>query len=177
MIPVVTDKNIHVLMTTLRGDHRDDFGRGGVTAAGLTWSTGVLDIETPETRAADALTARTNGDYNKLGLYVMRLQNISDRVSLYGSVSGQIASKNLDSSEQMSLGGMYGVRAYPQGEAFGDEGYLATVEARYLLAQLSDRQLGQVHLIGFVDAGSVTVNKDPWDGSDNTRTLRERLKY
>lgn len=176
-IPVVTDKNIHVLMTTLRGDHRDDFGRGGVTAAGLTWSTGVLDIETPETRAADALTARTNGDYNKLGLYVMRLQNISDRVSLYGSVSGQIASKNLDSSEQMSLGGMYGVRAYPQGEAFGDEGYLATVEARYLLAQLSDRQLGQVHLIGFVDAGSVTVNKDPWDGSDNTRTLRERLKY
>lgn len=171
VIPVVTDKNIHVLMTTLRGDHRDDFGRGGVTAAGLTWSTGVLDIETPETRAADALTARTNGDYNKLGLYVMRLQNISDRVSLYGSVSGQLASKNLDSSEQMSLGGMYGVRAYPQGEAFGDEGYLATVEARYLLAQLSDRQLGQVHLIGFVDGGSVTVNKDPWDGSDNTRTL------
>ncbi len=171
VIPVVTDKNIHVLMTTLRGDHRDDFGRGGVTAAGLTWSNGVLDIETPETRAADALTARTNGDYNKLGLYVMRLQNISDRVSLYGSVSGQLASKNLDSSEQMSLGGMYGVRAYPQGEAFGDEGYLATVEARYLLAQLSDRQLGQVHLIGFVDGGSVTVNKDPWDGSDNTRTL------
>lgn len=171
VIPQVTDKNIHVLMTTLRGDHRDDFGRGGVTAGGVTWSTGVLDIETPEARAADDISARRNGDYNKLNMYVMRLQNISDRVSLYGSVSGQLASKNLDSSEQMSLGGMYGVRAYPQGEAFGDEGYLATLEARYLLAQLSSQQLGQVHLVGFVDGGSVTVNKDPWDASDNTRTL------
>lgn len=169
--PIVVDKNIHVLMTTLRGDHRDDLGRGGVTAGGLTWSTGVLDIETPEARAADDISARRNGNYNKLGMYAMRLQNITERVSLYGAISGQLASKNLDSSEQMSLGGMYGVRAYPQGEAFGDEGYLATVEARYLLAQLSSQQLGQVHLVGFVDGGSVTVNKDPWDGSDNSRTL------
>lgn len=169
--PIVVDKNIHVLMTTLRGDHRDDLGRGGVTAGGLTWSTGVLNIETPEARAADDISARRNGNYNKLGMYAMRLQNITERVSLYGAISGQLASKNLDSSEQMSLGGMYGVRAYPQGEAFGDEGYLATVEARYLLAQLSSQQLGQVHLVGFVDGGSVTVNKDPWDGSDNSRTL------
>lgn len=171
VIPLVSDKNINVLMSSLRGDHRDDFGGGGVTAGSLTWSTGALDIETPETRNADALTARTNGHYDKLGMQVMRIQRVTDRVSLYGSVSGQIASKNLDSSEQMSLGGMYGVRAYPQGEAFGDEGYLATLEARLLVAQLSYQQLGQVHLIGFVDGGSVTLHKDPWDGSDNSRTL------
>ena len=170
-IPLVTDKNIHVLMASLHGNHRDDFAGGGLTAASLTWSTGVLDIETPEARAADGVTARSNGHYDKLGFHVMRLQHITDRVSLYGAVSGQVASKNLDSSEQMSLGGMYGVRAYPQGEAFGDEGYLATLEARLLLPQFSDQQVGQVHLIGFVDGGSVTVNKDPWDGSDNSRTL------
>ncbi len=170
-IPLVTDKNIHVLMASLHGNHRDDFAGGGLTAASLTWSTGVLDIETPEARAADSITARSNGHYDKLGFHVMRLQHITDRVSLYGAVSGQVASKNLDSSEQMSLGGMYGVRAYPQGEAFGDEGYLATLEARLLLPQFSDQQVGQVHLIGFVDGGSVTVNKDPWDGSDNSRTL------
>ena len=170
-IPLVTDKNIHVLMASLHCNHRDDFAGGGLTAASLTWSTGVLDIETPEARAADSVTARSNGHYDKLGFHVMRLQHITDRVSLYGAVSGQVASKNLDSSEQMSLGGMYGVRAYPQGEAFGDEGYLATLEARLLLPQFSDQQVGQVHLIGFVDGGSVTVNKDPWDGSDNSRTL------
>lgn len=167
----VTNKNIHVLMTTLRGDHRDNFAGGGLTAAALTWSTGVLDIETAEARAIDDITARRNGNYDKLSVYVMRLQNISNRVALYGAISGQLASKNLDSSEQMSLGGMYGVRAYPQGEAFGDEGYIATVEARYLLAPFSSQQVGQVHLIGFVDSGSVKVNKKPWDDSDNTRTL------
>lgn len=170
-IPLVTDKNIHVVMASLHGNHRDDLAGGGLTAASLTWSSGVLDIETPAAHDFDAATARTNGHYDKLAGQISRLQYITDRVSLYGALSGQIASKNLDSSEQMSLGGMYGVRAYPQGEAFGDEGYLATLEARLLLPQFSEQQVGQVHLIGFVDAGSVTVNKDPWDGSDNSRTL------
>lgn len=170
-IPLVTDKNIHVVMASLHGNHRDDLGGGGLTAASLTWSSGVLDIETPAAHDFDAATARTNGHYDKLAGQISRLQYITDRLSLYGALSGQIASKNLDSSEQMSLGGMYGVRAYPQGEAFGDEGYLATLEARLLLPQFSEQQVGQVHLIGFVDAGSVTVNKDPWDGSDNSRTL------
>ncbi|MDO9597919.1 MAG: ShlB/FhaC/HecB family hemolysin secretion/activation protein [Azoarcus sp.] len=167
----VTDKNIHVVMASLYGNHRDDLGGGGLTAGSLTWSSGVLDIETPAARDFDSATARSNGHYDKLGVHVMRLQHITDRVSLYGAVSGQFASKNLDSSEQMSLGGMYGVRAYPQGEAFGDEGYLATLEARLLLPQFYDQQVGQVHLIGFVDGGSVTVNKNSWDGKDNSRTL------
>ena len=170
-IPVVTEKNAHVLMAGLHANHRDDFAGGGLTGASLTWSSGQLDIETPEARAADAITARSNGHYDKLGFHLMRLQHITDRLSLYGAVSGQVASKNLDSSEKMSLGGMYGVRAYPQGEAFGDEGYLATLEARLLLPQFYDQQVGQVHLIGFVDGGTVKVNKDPWDGSDNSRTL------
>ncbi len=84
---------------------------------------------------------------------------------------GQWASENLDISEKMYLGGMYGVRAYPQGEAFADEGYLATLEARVLMPTLSERVPGQVHLIGFVDSGTVTLNKDPWDDADNHRTL------
>jgi len=170
-IPLVVDKNIHVVMASLYGNHRDDLGGGGLTAASLTWSSGVLDIETPETRDFDAATARTDGHYDKLSFHVMRLQHVTDSVSLYGALSGQLASKNLDSSEQMSLGGMYGVRAYPQGEAFGDEGYLATLEARLLLPRFHDRQVGQVHLVGFVDGGSVTVNKNPWNGEDNRRTL------
>ena len=33
----------------------------------------------------------------------------------------------------MELGGAYGVRAYPEGEAFGDTGYIATTEARLML--------------------------------------------
>ncbi|HEX8544814.1 MAG TPA: ShlB/FhaC/HecB family hemolysin secretion/activation protein [Pseudomonas sp.] len=165
------DRNVEVLMTSLRGDHRDDFGGGGLTAGSLTWSTGNLDIETRESRLADGLTARSNGHYDKLGFSAMRLQRVTDAFSLYGAINGQVASKNLDISEKMYLGGIDGVRAYPQGEAFGDEGYLATVEARYLLPQFSDRWLGQVQLISFVDTGTVTLNENRWDNSDRTRTL------
>lgn len=163
------ERNVAVLMTTLRGDHRDDFGGGGLTAGSLTWSTGNLDIETREARSADGLTARSNGHYDKLGFSAMRLQRITDAFSLYGAVNGQVASKNLDISEKMYLGGIDGVRAYPQGEAFGDEGYLATVEARYLLPPFSG--MGQVQLVSFVDTGTVTLNENRWDNSDRTRTL------
>ncbi|QVX14646.1 ShlB/FhaC/HecB family hemolysin secretion/activation protein [Pseudomonas congelans] len=163
------ERNVAVLMTTLRGDHRDDFGGGGLTAGSLTWSTGNLDIETREARSADGLTARSNGHYDKLGFSAMRLQRITDAFSLYGAVNGQVASKNLDISEKMYLGGIDGVRAYPQGEAFGDEGYLATVEARYLLPPFSG--MGLVQLVSFVDTGTVTLNESRWDKSDRTRTL------
>ncbi|WP_180301207.1 ShlB/FhaC/HecB family hemolysin secretion/activation protein [Pseudomonas syringae] len=163
------ERNVAVLMTTLRGDYRDDFGGGGLTAGSLTWSTGNLDIETREARSADGLTARSNGHYDKLGFSAMRLQRVTDAFSLYGAVNGQVASKNLDISEKMYLGGIDGVRAYPQGEAFGDEGYLATVEARYLLPPFSG--MGQVQLVSFVDTGTVTLNENRWDNSDRTRTL------
>lgn len=170
-IPSVSEKNAHVVMATLHGDHSDGFGAGGLTAASVTWHTGELDIETAAVRQADALTAKSNGHYDKLNLNVMRSQQLTDIFSLYGSLSAQFASKNLDISEKMSLGGMYGVRAYPQGEAFADEGYLATVEARMLLKGLSRQVPGNVHILGFVDAGTVTVHKDPWDDADNRRTL------
>lgn len=167
----VSEKNANVVTASLQGDHRDNLGAGGLTAASATWHTGEIDIETPAVRDVDADTARSNGHFDKLSLSVMRVQQLTDILSLYGEVSAQFTSGNLDSSEKMSLGGMYGVRAYPQGEAFADEGYLATLEARLLLAGLSEQVPGQVHLLGFVDAGTVTVHKDPWDDADNRRTL------
>jgi len=168
----VTDKKVQALTASLTGDHRDNFAGGGVSAYSLAWTTGNLDIETPAARTIDAATAQSNGHYNKLGFSAMRSQNVTDTVSLYGAINGQLASKNLDVSEKMSLGGMYGVRAYPVGEAYADEGYLMTLEARLLLPKFSQQMPGQMHLIAFVDSGSVRINKNVWDSSiDNRRTL------
>lgn len=171
IIPSVTDRKANVLMSSLYGERRDNLGGGGISAYSLTWSAGDLDIQTPAALAADAASARTNGSYNKLGFTASRLQRVTDVISLYGSISGQVASKNLDSSEKMDLGGMTGVRAYPQGEASGDQGYLASLEARLLLPKFSDRVPGRMHLIGFVDAGSVTIHKNPWTAGNNRRNL------
>ena len=66
---------------------------------------------------------------------------------------------------------MYGVRAYPEGEAFGDDGYIITIESRMLLNQLNGVLPGQVQLIGFVDTGGVNANHTVWGAGDNHRNL------
>lgn len=168
---LVTDKSAQVLSASLYGNQRDRFGGGGVTSYALTWSTGNIDIETPAARIIDAATAKTNGHYDKIGFRAARLQRVTDSVSLSAAINGQFASKNLDSSEKMELGGMYGVRAYPEGEAYADEGYVLNLEARYLLPKYSATMPGQMHLIGFIDTGSVTTHKRPWVAGPNSRTL------
>lgn len=165
------DKKAKVGWIGIQGNHHDKFGGGGTTAYSLTHSLGNLDIETPAALSADEATARANGHYQKLALHVARLQRVTDRVSLYGAINGQLASKNLDISEKMGLGGPYAVRAYPVGEAYGDQGYVVNIEARLLLPKFYERMPGHMHLVGFVDTGRVTINKNPWTTGDNNRTL------
>lgn len=166
-----SDKRVNVAVASVFGDHRDKLGGGGVNSYALSWSNGSVDLETPPARALDAATAQTNGSYNKLAYSAARLQNVTDSLWLYGAINGQFASKNLDPSEKMELGGMYAVRAYPEGEGYGDQGYVLTLEARYQLPKFSDRMPGQVQLIGFVDTGKVKTNTDPWTSGPNRRTL------
>ncbi len=167
----VTDRKIGVFLASLYGDHRDRLGGGGFMSYSLGVSSGVLDIETPAARTIDDATARTNGHYSKIAFHVLRLQNLGGPFTLYGSLRGQFASKNLDISEKMELGGVYAVRAYPEGEAYADEGYVATAELRMLLPKFAERMPGQMYLVGFVDTGSVTINKNPWVAGQNSRTL------
>ena len=170
LFSTVTDRKINVLTGNLYGIHRDSLGGGGVSTFSLGLSAGTLDIQTPAALAADAVSARTQGSYSKLAFAASRLQQVTEDLSLFAGISGQAASKNLDPSEKMSLGGMDGVRAYPQGESFGDQGYLVNLEARLLLPN-AESLPGRAHLIGFVDAGSVTINKNPWAAGANKRSL------
>jgi hemolysin activation/secretion protein len=171
LFSTVTDKKAQVGWLGLHGNHLDNFGGGGASSYSLTQSFGDLDIETPAALAVDQATARTNGHYQKLGYHAARLQRVTEKVSLYGAINGQFASKNLDISEKMVLGGMYGVRAYPTGEGYADEGYVATLEARLLLPKFSESMPGQMHLVGFADTGSARINNNPWTSGDNRRTL------
>jgi hemolysin activation/secretion protein len=167
----VTDKKARVWMAGLHGNHRDSFGGGGLSSYSLTGTSGDIDILTPATLAADAATSQTNGHYEKLGFNAARLQSVTETISLNAAINGQFASKNLDISEKMELGGAYAVRAYPEGEAYADEGYVVNLEARLLLPKFSERLPGQIHLIGFADTGTATFSKNPWTNGQNRRTL------
>ena len=167
----VSDRRILVGMVGLAGDEHDGFGGGGSTYYGVNGFYGNLDIRTPAVLAVDALTARSDGSYYKLAFNLARLQNVVGPLSLYASVRGQISSKNLDSSEKMELGGAYAVRAYPEGEGYGDDGYVASLEARVLLPKFWPEMPGQIQLAAFVDTGKVTLNHTPWFPGDNHRNL------
>ena len=161
-IASVVDKDALAVMVGITGDHHDRLWGGGWDTYSLSWTEGDLDIRTRSARVIDAGTARTNGGYGKLMFDVSRLQTVAGPLSLYGEVRGQVADKNLDISEKMELGGAYGVRAYPEGEAYGDQGYIATVEARLRLPKPFTAMPGQLQVAGFVDTGEVSTNKSPW---------------
>lgn len=163
-----TYRRTQSLMVGFNGNFHDNIGGGAWTSYALAGIFGDLDIRSPLDRANDALTARSNGSYAKLQGSVSRLQTIAGPLSLYAAFRGQLASKNLDSSERMELGGAYAVRAYPEGEAYGDEGYVGTIEARLTLPDISERFPGQFQLIGFVDFGAVTLAKNPWFTGTNS---------
>ncbi len=167
---VDTDKRVQVATASLTGDHRDAWSGGGLNTYSLAWSTGHLDIRRPDARALDAVTAQSDGFYNKLFFAASRLQQATKTLSFMASLSGQMASKNLDASEKMGLGGMYGVRAYPEGEAYADEGYLLTLEARQQLP-LPPNMLGQLQAAAFIDAGEVKFNHSSWAEGSRRRHL------
>lgn len=159
-----SDKRSRVLIATLSGDGRDNLLGGGVNSFALAWSQGSLNIDGEENQRNDDLTAGTQGRFHKFNPSLVRLQRLTDRVSLYSQLQGQWADGNLDSSEKISLGGVYGVRAYPQGEASGDQGWLANLELRY--APTDAWQLST-----FLDHGAVRVNKNVWSDGENHRSL------
>ena len=73
----------------------------------------------------------TTGHFTKGTFDITAVQGLGKNFDVLGKISAQKAGNNLDSSEHIYLGGARGVRAYPQGEASGDEGILGTVELRY----------------------------------------------
>ncbi|MHB8473997.1 MAG: ShlB/FhaC/HecB family hemolysin secretion/activation protein [Gammaproteobacteria bacterium] len=166
-IPSDTNKQSDVGAVGLSGDHADE--RGGITTFSLRLDTGNLRIETPAAIANDNATARTNGNYNKLSYGLARYQPVVGNTVLFMSLSGQQASKNLDSAEKLSLGGPFGVRAYPVGEAAGDDGYIVNMELRYGLPR--PVMGAKLTLVGFVDAGSIRVNHTPFLVGSNERHL------
>lgn len=160
------EKQISELSFGLSGNHKDALLGGGNNNASLSLALGKLSIDTPSVLLIDNDSgARTNGNFARLNFSAGRLQRITDNNQLSISLSGQRASKNLDSSEKFSLGGAMGVRAYPQGEGIGDHGYLATLELRQKLLESVQGTL-------FFDIGSVSINHTPYaTTASNTQTL------
>ena len=146
-----TQYKSNALTLSLSGNQFDQLGGGGASSASLALTCGQLDLAGSPNQAADATSTQADGAFSKLRYSASRQQGITDNISLYAALSGQWASKNLDSSEKFYLGGASGVRAYPSSEGGGANGQMLNLELRMRLPE-------DFSLTGFYDYGHITVN-------------------
>ena len=159
----VTDKRVQAIGLALNGDRYDDWAGGGATRLNAQWTLGRLTIQSSDARAVDEASARTQGHFDKLALNLTRQQALGPRASLSLAFTAQVARKNLDASEKLSLGGAGAVRAYASGEAPSDRAQLLAVDLRVMLAP---EWSGLV----LFDAAQGQANAAPWSQTTGSRS-------
>lgn len=117
------------------------------TSLSVSLTYGNLTFKDDTALAIDKAGANTNGTYRKFNLEAFKSVGITPRLSLEGTLKYQhsFSHKNLDGSEDLSIGGSQGVKVYPTSEVSAENGYVATVEAKYLLPSFDSKY---IHTIG-----------------------------
>lgn len=161
-----TDRDVKSMVLSMNGDMRDGWLGGGVNSYSLSFTSGNVDFNDVTAKLLDANTKQTNGHFTKWMLNLNRLQSIDDRTQLWVSYTEQRASDNLDSSQKMSFGGPYSVRAYDNGTLSADSGSLTTVELRRFLGEF----YGAIQGVAFFDTAYAEVNHALWPANTGRNT-------
>lgn len=149
----VSHYNIDVINLGINATQLDNWNGGGMNNASLTVTAGHVNLDGSANQSLDTQGPATAGNYTKLAMNLSRLQKLDTTLSAYVALNMQMASKNLDSSERLYLGGATGVRAYPSSEGGGSLGNTLTMELR--------KQLDSHYTVtGFYDRGHVQAFKN-----------------
>ncbi|MGB6449162.1 MAG: BamA/TamA family outer membrane protein, partial [Steroidobacteraceae bacterium] len=152
---------------TLGGDRRDAYG---ITNFSVSATLDDVGFENEAAGIADRLGADTQGVSGHYDFTVARLQQLDEHDGIYLAATGQLASRNLDPSDQFYLGGPSNARGYEVGVLTGADGYLLTAEWRRSLP-LPWRGAWLASL--FVDRGGLQVYKEPVARGPNSATLAD----
>ena len=151
---LMSDYEAKVLAAQVSGFYRDLNPGGGTGTYALQLSHGHINLDGSLSQQTDSTTVQTAGMFDKLRVNGTWQQSLSTQTTAFVSYTGQVADRNLDSSEKMQLGGMNGVRAYPTGEGSGSDAQLVQLELRHRLES-------GVNLTGFYDWGQIWLQHDP----------------
>lgn len=154
----LSDKVLKTASLDFRGDFTDGLFGGARNLYSLGVVVGDLDLGgNAANLAADQAGPRTQGSFAKLPWNYQRVQRLAEGWDLSATFSGQIASGNLDGYEKFAIGGPTAVRAYPTGEALGDDGWIVNLELR---RAFSAELQGSV----FFDSGHISVLHNTFPG-------------
>ena len=154
------DYTLNIAELGLVGDYRDGLFGGGMGTYSASLRFGLSDVE-PEDGGANVPGAtRFDGKFTSLLLSAQRLQRIADFWTASLRMDAQYSGNDLDTSEQLGLGGPQGVRAYRPSEALGDSAFILQSEIRREFPGLADRYgwLGTFEAYGLLDMGASEVN-------------------
>jgi len=159
----LSDKDANVASFSVDGLAANSSGQSRYQVALVT---GDLNISGPPAYVqANAATVDTAGRYAKLRGEYQYLHFLDNGHQLFLRLSGQASGRNLDSSEKFVMGGVNGVRAYPEGEAPADQALLARFD--WVIPLPLQTLPGGLSARLFVDAGTVWLLQDTRGGLDN----------
>ena len=100
---------------------------------------GNLSFDNDADKTTDAAGADTNGNYSKVNLDLSNTMYLTNELSLDTALKLQYAlgNKNLDGSEDFSVGGSSGVKIYPDSELSAENGYVFNAELKYKLPNVN----------------------------------------
>lgn len=127
---------------------------GGISSFALKGSIGNVAYRSETAKALAA--ADSAGQFSRLNYQINYQQPFWQRFSFSAGLNGQLANRNLDSSQKILLGGPFAVRAYDIGSGAADQGNVVTTELRMDLPIPLSRWLGnspQFTVAGFYDQG------------------------
>ena len=158
---LTNDKTVENIKIGFDFEGKNIFQKSSLTGVSVSGIFGELDLSKVNSDYLNdqrATGPKTHGDFEKVILDFYHIHKFTDKINFkyYGSL--QQASKNLDSSEKFSLGGVSGVRAYPSSEASGDEGYKLSFEVQYDLSK-PDMDFDLIGTL-FYDYGRIRQYKD-----------------
>lgn len=158
LLAMRSDRRSRVLNYGLSATLRDQLLSTATTQVSLNWSEGELNSDgSPYTLVGRA----EPGQFNVLRASVTRLQPLIGDLALYARAEGQWSNDALDDSEKIYIGGVFGARSTYQTAAFGDRGWLTSLELRYALSPAWQ-------LVTFADHGEARLNT-PSLSADTTR--------
>jgi len=127
--PTDLDKQSRGLTATLGGDWLD---QNSSTRAEMAWRSAQIDMgSTAATLDAPPTGPGAAGHFSKLSLSAQHQRSLGQYLSVQLQWNAQLASKNLDSSEKLSLGGPATMPGYANGEASGDSGQMLKLALRW----------------------------------------------
>ena len=156
-----SDKHSHAVHVGITGNQQLDPKTSVDFDATLTY--GKLSMDSWYAQLRDALGGDTEGSFTKFSFDGTLVRSLGHRTDVMEKISGQLASRNLDGSEQLYLGGANAIRAYPQGEGSGDDGITSTTEFRYYT------DVPGLILSTYFDIGHAKLSHDGHAGSETLK--------